>query len=225
MKKDNLIIIRNSAVLAGAGAVGCSLGSGASFIISFILFFPIVIVAFLLGFPWIKNSKLLKSDDKNDRLYDQVANELKEEIKIPGLYTKAFSESSGDKSKAQALYIQYRVEQLRKEKQVQAEREHDREKLDRIYLSRAANDSKRAAAAAKPPLSKPVKAANVCFGILCGFISAIAALGVLCACVNSDTWKGDTSDIINCVLLLLFGLGVAYLFGWLASVSFKEAYR
>jgi len=57
MKKENLIIIRNSALFAAAGAVGCSFGSGAPVFICFILFFPMFIVAYLLGFPWIKKKK------------------------------------------------------------------------------------------------------------------------------------------------------------------------
>jgi len=54
VKKENLLILRNSALFAAAGAIGCSIGSGAPAIICFILFFPMFIVAYLLGFPWIK---------------------------------------------------------------------------------------------------------------------------------------------------------------------------
>jgi len=53
-KRENLIIIRNSALFAAVTAVGCSVGSGTPVIIGFIIFFPMFIVAYLLGFPWMK---------------------------------------------------------------------------------------------------------------------------------------------------------------------------
>jgi hypothetical protein len=54
VKKKNVIIIRNSALFAAAGAVGCSIGTGAPILIVFIIFFPMFLVAYLLGFPWVK---------------------------------------------------------------------------------------------------------------------------------------------------------------------------
>lgn len=58
MKKENLIIIRNSALFAAAGAIGCSIGSGTSIVICFIIFLPMFLIAYLLGFPWIRRNKL-----------------------------------------------------------------------------------------------------------------------------------------------------------------------
>lgn len=49
---------------------------------------------------------------REEQFYDQVANELKDNSLIPGLWTKAYAETDGDKAKAQALYIKYRVAQL-----------------------------------------------------------------------------------------------------------------
>ncbi len=54
----------------------------------------------------------------DERFYDEVARELQERTLLPGLWTKAFAETDGDKDKARALYIRYRVEQL-------AQRERD----------------------------------------------------------------------------------------------------
>jgi hypothetical protein len=48
----------------------------------------------------------------DDRFYDEVARELQENPMVPGLWTKAFSETGGDDAKARALYIKYRVMQL-----------------------------------------------------------------------------------------------------------------
>ncbi|MGO9587831.1 MAG: tetratricopeptide repeat protein [Limisphaerales bacterium] len=48
----------------------------------------------------------------NDKYYDEVARELQEKPMVPGLWTKAFAEMSGDDAKARALYIKYRVAQL-----------------------------------------------------------------------------------------------------------------
>ena len=95
------------------------------------------IVAYLFGFPWIKTRGQRKFDSTDDRLFDQVANELKAKSLIPGLWTKAFAEVNGDEAKAQALYIRYRVQQLQNEKQVQAEREHDREQRDKVMQKAA----------------------------------------------------------------------------------------
>lgn len=54
MTKENLRILRNSALYAAAGAVGCSIGSGAPVLICFVLFFAMFVVAHLLGFPWTR---------------------------------------------------------------------------------------------------------------------------------------------------------------------------
>jgi TPR repeat protein len=56
MKKENIRILRNSAIYAGAGAIGCNIGSGAPIIIGFFLFFTMFVVLHLLGFPWRKKS-------------------------------------------------------------------------------------------------------------------------------------------------------------------------
>jgi len=56
MQKERIRILRNSALFAAAGAIGCNIGSGAPIVIGFFLFFTIFLVAYLLGFPWRKKS-------------------------------------------------------------------------------------------------------------------------------------------------------------------------
>jgi len=53
-----------------------------------------------------------QTDQDDNHFYDQVAGELQNNILIPGLWTKAYAEASGDESKARAFYIKYRVTQL-----------------------------------------------------------------------------------------------------------------
>jgi predicted RNA-binding Zn-ribbon protein involved in translation (DUF1610 family) len=46
-------------------------------------------------------------------LYEQVANEVKNNIKIEGIWLKAMSDSEGDIEKAKSLYVKYRVQSLK----------------------------------------------------------------------------------------------------------------
>lgn len=54
---------------------------------------------------------------QDEKFYTQVSEELKHRPVIPGLWTKAFSESNGNEAQAKALYIRYRVAQLKKAEQ------------------------------------------------------------------------------------------------------------
>ena len=57
LDKAHLRILRNSAMYAAAGAIGCKIGSGAPIIIGFFLFFTMFVMLHLLGFPWRKGSE------------------------------------------------------------------------------------------------------------------------------------------------------------------------
>ena len=50
-----------------------------------------------------------------DRFYDVVAREIRENRIQDGLWTKAIAKSLGDENKTKAMYIQMRVEQLARE--------------------------------------------------------------------------------------------------------------
>ena len=53
-----------------------------------------------------------------ERLYEQVAQELKAGKKREGIWVKAMAKSGGDLNKAEALYIEYRVQSLSDEAQI-----------------------------------------------------------------------------------------------------------
>ena len=48
----------------------------------------------------------------SERFYAMVTEELRSAGPIAGLWAKAFAESEGNESKARALYLRYRAEQL-----------------------------------------------------------------------------------------------------------------
>ncbi len=70
------------------------------------------------------------------KFYDIVAEEIRSRFVVDGLWVRSFSEAGGDETKAKAIYISYRVEQLQAEEaaarataferaQAEARREHD----------------------------------------------------------------------------------------------------
>ena len=48
----------------------------------------------------------------DDALYEEVAQEIKSQTMVPGVWARAFAEANGDLDQARALYIRYRVAQL-----------------------------------------------------------------------------------------------------------------
>ena len=74
----------------------------------------------------------------DDALYEEVAQEIKSQTMVPGVWARAFAEANGALDQARALYIRYRVAQLaevRKEKQKQF-----RQAADRIASVKKAKD-------------------------------------------------------------------------------------
>ena len=51
----------------------------------------------------------------HQEFYDIVAGELRSRFIVDGLWVRAFSDAGGDEAKAKAIYIAYRVEQLKAE--------------------------------------------------------------------------------------------------------------
>jgi hypothetical protein len=79
----------------------------------------------------------------HQEFYDIVAGELRSRFIVDGLWVRAFSDAGGDEAKAKAIYIAYRVEQLKAEAlaakaaaveraQAVAMRERERERRDRL---------------------------------------------------------------------------------------------
>lgn len=48
----------------------------------------------------------------DDALYEEVAQEIKSQTMVPGVWARAFAEANGALDQARALYIRYRVAQL-----------------------------------------------------------------------------------------------------------------
>lgn len=53
--------------------------------------------------------------EAEEKIYELVAAEIAAKRMRPGVYAKAFAEAGGNQSKATAIYIAYRVEQVKKE--------------------------------------------------------------------------------------------------------------
>ena len=78
--------------------------------------------------------------------YDIVAEELRSRFIVDGLWVRAFSDAGGDEAKAKAIYIAYRVEQLKAEvlaakkaafERAQADARREREERDRAHREEA----------------------------------------------------------------------------------------
>jgi uncharacterized membrane protein YdbT with pleckstrin-like domain len=51
----------------------------------------------------------------DQRFYDIVADEIRSRVVVDGVWVRSFSEAAGDETKARAIYIAYRVDQLKAE--------------------------------------------------------------------------------------------------------------
>jgi hypothetical protein len=91
---------------------------------------------------------------QDERLYQQVVQELQEQGPKPGLWAKAFAESNGNDAQAKALYLRYRVAQLeefeRGESQVREAAEEARARD--IYLREERERKERAKAEGITPI-------------------------------------------------------------------------
>jgi len=59
---------------------------------------------------------------KEEKLYELVAKEIKNGIIRDGLWAKALAHCNGDREKAKSLYIQYRIQSLRDESEINKKR-------------------------------------------------------------------------------------------------------
>jgi len=76
-----------------------------------------------------------------ERLYEQVAQELKAGKKREGIWVKAMAKTGGDLNKAEALYIELRVQAIRDEYEIEKaraklEEEHKSEQLKQSELTK-----------------------------------------------------------------------------------------
>lgn len=76
-------------------------------------------------------------DDGNKEFYTKAGSEIASKTYDQALFTKAFSESAGDENKAKALYIRYRVNELRQQhKKAKEEVEQQRIEAELQQLKR-----------------------------------------------------------------------------------------
>src|ERR1017187_7565518 len=92
---------------------------------------------FYFGSGWLarrKERKIKQAGD--DEFYDEVARELQEKSLVAGLWTKAFAEMDGDDAKARALYIKYRVANLKDKREAFLKQKREEELNAGIKLAR-----------------------------------------------------------------------------------------
>ena len=81
-------------------------------------------------------SIIIKDKIDEDALYEQAMNEIENDTKVKSLWAKAFAHSEGNEEKTKALYIQYRVENLKKiheetlQKKIREEKEKRTKKVE-----------------------------------------------------------------------------------------------
>lgn len=82
---------------------------------------------------WFTNP--FRADVKDDPHYAAVAEELRHQVLIPALWARAVAEAQGDNGKTKALYIKWRVLQLREAERARnkAQRRVVREQEQIIY--------------------------------------------------------------------------------------------
>jgi hypothetical protein len=70
-----------------------------------------------------------------EKLYEQVAQELKAGKKREGIWVKAMAKSGGDLNKAESMYIELRVQAIKDELHIQKERGKYKEELEEELFS------------------------------------------------------------------------------------------
>lgn len=84
----------------------------------------------------------------DQHLYDSVADELHHKVLAPGMWTRALAESGGDVNAARALYIQFRVAQLKEQEREEIARqkqEMEREEQQRRLVHKRSAAQRRVA--------------------------------------------------------------------------------
>jgi hypothetical protein len=155
----------------------------------------------------------ISSNAGDDKFYEEVARELETKSLRPGLWTRAVAETGDEGSAAKALYIRLRVSELVQQEQT------DRAN-SQAEARRKAEEKKRAAEAAMPPMPWYVRAANLLFGCFCGILVVILSVGSVAMLVNMFS-EAQGSDLAGDLIGGLMLLGLAYFFGWATYKSFK----
>ncbi len=64
---------------------------------------------------WFDTKRKRERRSYDEKLYEQVANEIFEGLQRPGIWAKALADSKGDEALTRSLYIKYRVQALKDE--------------------------------------------------------------------------------------------------------------
>lgn len=155
----------------------------------------------------------ISSNAGDDKFYEEVARELETKSLRPGLWTRAVAETGDEGSAAKALYIRLRVSELVQQEQT------DRAN-SQAEARRKAEEKKRAAEAAMPPMPWYVRAANLLFGCFCGILVVILSVGSVAVLVDMFS-EAQGSDLAGDLVGGLVLLGLAYFFGWATYKSYK----
>jgi len=186
----------------------------------------LVASTFYFGSGWLAKRNQLKANSIDGELYGQVANELKDKTLILGLWTRAYAEMNGNEAKAKALYIRYRVQELR-QKRLDTRRQQQldaRQQADDIR--KKAKEMHRSAEFEKPPLSLLSKVIFVIAAIVCGVIAIISAIGCLGVILDATVDKSSNNiDLTELVFGLLFGCAMAFGSGWIARGCLRVVKR
>jgi hypothetical protein len=92
----------------------------------------------------VESQDVYSVDD--DKVYEQVILEIEEDKKVKATWARALSQADGDKDKAEALYIQFRVKTIVAEKQEINEQQFliNKKLLEQAQLEKEKMDRKRA---------------------------------------------------------------------------------
>jgi hypothetical protein len=170
---------------------------------------------FYFGSGWLAKRRERKLKQAGgDKFYEEVARELETKSLRPGLWTRAVAETGDEGSAAKALYIRLRVSELVQQEQI-----------DRVgsqaEARRKAEEQRRTAKTAKPPMPWYVGVGICLFCIVCGLLTVILFSGLIAVLIDmfSEAQGSDlTGDLVGGLILL----ALTYFFGWATYRSFKE---
>jgi heme/copper-type cytochrome/quinol oxidase subunit 4 len=164
---------------------------------------------FYFGSGWLEGRKGQKAKQSgDDKFYDEVACELQEKPLAPGLWTKAFAETGGDDAKTRALYIRYRIQQLRDER------------VEIAYLQ--AKEARAAAEAAKPSHSATDRIAYAILAVIFALLTLVCFF--VLAQTIIDLTKGEATFLETIMGDLVIGV-IGYGCGWITFKGAKAAMR
>lgn len=90
----------------------------------------------------------------DDVLFEVAAREVSDQTCVKGIMARAFSDALGDKEKTLALYLKYRVANLKEEQEIFLNRKKQEEQATRDKLEKIEEDRKRSEATDKDKMEQ-----------------------------------------------------------------------